>query len=88
MDPMTLAFPPQETRKKFIVTVRFKRQQEAKWVIFLLLRRFQSLCRGLRCKRNRESSRKERWLGGQGHRGPGERLVLLVEAGAAYSCRY
>lgn len=44
---MTLAFPPQETRKKFSVTVRFKRLQEAKWVISLLLRGFQSLCRGL-----------------------------------------
>lgn len=40
MDPMTLAFPPQETRKKFSVTVKFKRQQEAKWVISILLRGF------------------------------------------------
>lgn len=47
MEPMTLAFPPQETRKKFSVTVSFKRQQEAKWEVSLLLRGFQSQCRGL-----------------------------------------
>lgn len=42
MDPMT--FPPQETRKKFSVTVSFKGQQEAR-VISLLLRGSQPLCR-------------------------------------------
>lgn len=38
MDPETLAFPPQETRRKPSVTMRFRMQQEAQQAISLQLR--------------------------------------------------
>lgn len=75
---------PGDKQKKLRVTISFKRQQEIKPVIPLLLRGCQALCRGFSPNGTGRAARRRDGWGDRRPRLPRwKRQVLLVEAGPA-----